>query len=738
MKRYLPALLLLLALLPASPALAAQRCFPEAAPAIVDCIDGRIGAFWAEHGGLPVFGYPISRQFSQQVEGRTVDVQLFERNRLELHPENARPYDVLLGRLGAELLERQSRDWRAFPQADPSAAHYFSATGHAIAPQFWPFWSGHGLEFDSRPGASAAESLALFGLPLSEAAPEISATDGRTYLTQWFERARFEYHPDNAPPYDVLLGLLSRELAGPPGAAPAALPPGGFVKASGAQLTRLGQAVRIKGVNYYPQWRPWNPMWRDWDAFQTERELRLARDQLGVNLVRVMVPYNFTGKPADAGKVAPVYIGRLRELAQIAGNLDMRLIVTLFDFYKGFARPGSHDEQQDFDYLRELVGNFAGDDRIMAWDLHNEPDHYDRWKDGDAARVLAWLGRMADEVHRLAPEQLVTVGMGNYENLWLPGPDGRRAIDYSDVVSVHFYDAGAVERGLEAVRAQTGKPILIEEFGWPTAPRCVRNYDEATQVLLYRTVLEAAEARAAGVVAWTLRDYDAGPTNRYDSFEEHFGLFRSDNSLKPAGELLRAYAAPPLPSAYKTDLPLTSSQPQLPAGTDGPLLIPGTGMYVKGPFRKAWELFGGSASFGLPLTDAYVRPEDRRIVQYFEGAVLELHTEGTGDPGFADQPDIDKIRRLIVPIDLGLAFGAERGFGGPHQVSPAFQAFYDSIGGAWRLGIPISGELVEQIDGVALTVQYFQKGRLERDAAGAARIGRLGSWALDQQCQQAS
>jgi hypothetical protein len=737
MKRYSLALLLLLTLLPIAPTLAAPRCFPEAAPAIDECIDGRIGAFWAEHGGLPVFGYPISGQLSQQIEGRAVDVQLFERNRLELHPANAPPYDVLLGRLGAEVLERQGRDWRTFPEADPSAPHYFAATGHAIAPQFWPFWSRHGLEFDGQPGTSAAESLALFGLPLSEAAPEISTTDGKSYLTQWFERARFEFHPENAPPYDVLLGLLSRELTSPGQVSPVTLPPGGFIKAAGAQLTRLGQVVRIKGVNYYPQWRPWNPMWRDWDAFQTERELRLARDQLGINAVRVMVPYNFTGKPIDAGKVAPLYLGRLRELAQIAGNLDMRLIVTLFDFYKDFASPGSLGEQHDFKYLRELVGSFANDDRIIAWDLHNEPDHYDRWKDGDTAQVLTWLGRMADEVHRLAPDQLVTVGMGRYENLWLPGPDGRRVIDYSDLISVHFYDAGAVERALEAVRAHTAKPILIEEFGWPTEPRCVRNYNEATQVLLYRTVLEAAETRAAGVVAWTLRDYDAGPTNRYDSFEEHFGLFRPDNSLKPAGELLRAYAAPPLPSSHKTDLPLTSSRPQLPRDADGPLLIPGTDLYVKGPFRKAWELFGGRASFGLPLTNAYVRPDDRRVVQYFEGAVLELHTEGTGNPSFAALPDIDKVRRLIVPIDLGLAFGAERGFEGSHQVGPVFQGFYDRIGGAWRLGMPVSGQLVEQIDGMALTVQYFQKGRLEHDASGSLRVGHLGSWALEEQCRQA-
>jgi hypothetical protein len=476
-------------------------------------------------------------------------------------------------------------------------------------------------------------------------------------------------------------------------------------------------------------------MWRAWDGPQAERELRLARDRLGINVVRVLLPINFTGKDADEGRVTPLLVARLREMAQIAGSLDLRLIVTLFDFYKTFAVPGGDDERRDLAYLRELLGNFSGDDRILAWDLHNEPDHYDRWKDGDQQRVLSWLGRMADEVHRIAPNQLVTVGMGNYQNLLVPGPDGRRVIDYSDIVSVHMYDAGAALTALETVRANTGKPILFEEFGWPTGPRCLRNYNEATQVILYRAVLDAARQHAVGVVAWTLRDYDSGPTDRWDTFEEHFGLFRPDNSLKPAAELLRAYAAPPLPSAVKTELPLTTTNPQLPGGAGGPLLIADTGLYVKGPFRRAWELLGGRESFGLPLTDAYVRPDDRTVVQYFERAVLGLYTEGTDDPNFRARPEVDRIRYMIVPLDLGLNYGAGRGFGAGPALGATFQEFYTRIDGAWRLGPPISGELTEEIGGATTTVQYFQKGRLERSADGNIQIGQLGSWALDEQCR---
>ncbi len=176
---------------------------------------GRILQYWQQNGGLPVFGYPITGQYEEQVEGRPTQVQWFERNRLELHPENRAPYDVLLGRLGVAKLGAEGRDWTQFGKANPGAPHYFAETGHAIAAEFWSAWSSQGLEFDGRRGKSFNESLALFGQPISEPMMEVSPTDGKTYLTQHFERARFEYHPENqGTPYVVLLGLLGRELTG--------------------------------------------------------------------------------------------------------------------------------------------------------------------------------------------------------------------------------------------------------------------------------------------------------------------------------------------------------------------------------------------------------------------------------------------------------------------------------------------------------------------------------------------
>src|SRR5687767_1654760 len=80
-------------------------------PGITNCIEGRFLEYWQQNGGLPVFGYPITPASMQQTAEGTFLTQYFERNRFEWHPENQRPYDVLLGRLGDDRLKQQGRDW---------------------------------------------------------------------------------------------------------------------------------------------------------------------------------------------------------------------------------------------------------------------------------------------------------------------------------------------------------------------------------------------------------------------------------------------------------------------------------------------------------------------------------------------------------------------------------------------------------------------------------------------------
>ena len=71
------------------------------------------GAFlqrWQNNGGLFVNGYPITDEFQEQLsDGNTYSVQYFERARFEFHPENAAPYNVLLGALGRLAWDEDQR-----------------------------------------------------------------------------------------------------------------------------------------------------------------------------------------------------------------------------------------------------------------------------------------------------------------------------------------------------------------------------------------------------------------------------------------------------------------------------------------------------------------------------------------------------------------------------------------------------------------------------------------------------
>jgi hypothetical protein len=156
---------------------------------------------WERGGGLPLYGYPLTEPFWERLEdGRWYRTQYFERARFEHHPENAPPYDVLLGQFGRRILAGVQGAPTARVPAEPGY-RYFPETGHNVGPRFGAFWEANG-------------GLPQFGFPLTEPF-EQELEDGSIRLVQYFERARFEYHPEAEDPrYQVLLGQFGRRILG--------------------------------------------------------------------------------------------------------------------------------------------------------------------------------------------------------------------------------------------------------------------------------------------------------------------------------------------------------------------------------------------------------------------------------------------------------------------------------------------------------------------------------------------
>jgi hypothetical protein len=202
MRRVLFAALALLVLLPAAAfAQSGERCFPETG----QCIGGRLRLYWEKQGGLPVFGYPITGVAAETVEGTSLQVQWFERDRLEIQPNDV----ITAGRLGAQRLEQLGRPFTPGPGgAAPAGCAMFPETGYAACGDILAYWRANG-------------GLARFGYPLTGEVQE--TIEGKVYTVQWFERRRIERHPE-LPGAPLLLGLLGREVRDAL-SAPIAVPP---------------------------------------------------------------------------------------------------------------------------------------------------------------------------------------------------------------------------------------------------------------------------------------------------------------------------------------------------------------------------------------------------------------------------------------------------------------------------------------------------------------------------------
>jgi hypothetical protein len=78
-----------------------------------------------------------------------------------------------------------------------TTSRLFPETGKTVQGRFLEYWQANG-------------GLAQQGFPISEEMQEQSDINGKVYEVQYFERALFERHPENAAPNDVLLALLGR------------------------------------------------------------------------------------------------------------------------------------------------------------------------------------------------------------------------------------------------------------------------------------------------------------------------------------------------------------------------------------------------------------------------------------------------------------------------------------------------------------------------------------------------
>jgi hypothetical protein len=219
-------------------------------------------------------------------------------------------------------------------------------------------------------------------------------------------------------------------------------------------------------------------MWRrdTFDAKTIQRELHWARS-LGFNSVRVFLNYVVWEEDAAGLK------SRFEQFLAICDREGMSVMPVLFDDCNFAGReakaapqpdpiPGVHNSQwvsspplkmvadrnawpKLEQYVKDMVGAFGNDRRVVVWDLYNEPGN-----SGMGDKSLPLTEAAFNWARQAKPVQPLTVAPWADFN----SPMSRRMFDLSDVITFHGYDDLAGMQKKIALCAAHGRPVLCTEY----------------------------------------------------------------------------------------------------------------------------------------------------------------------------------------------------------------------------------------------------------------------------------
>jgi len=198
-------------------------------------------------------------------------------------------------------------------------------------------------------------------------------------------------------------------------------------------------------------------------------------------------------------------------------------------------------------YVQSIIGVFADDQRILAWDLWNEPENmntvaYGKVELKDKVSIVEkLLPQVFDWARAAHPAQPLTSGVwnGDWSSLERMTPIARIQIEQSDIISVHNYGWPEEFEKRVAELQQFHRPIICTEYMARGAGS------------LFDTILPIARKYNVGAVNWGLV---AGKTQTYlpwDSWQRPYvtispqvwfhDIFYPDGKLyRPSeGELIR-------------------------------------------------------------------------------------------------------------------------------------------------------------------------------------------------------
>jgi len=283
----------------------------------------------------------------------------------------------------------------------------------------------------------------------------------------------------------------------------------------------------IRGINYYPQDTPWWDFWIKFDSKVVRKDL-LAIKQLKMNTVRVFVPSD----GVIPGLQFKVMLDKLEKLMDECSQLDLQVMITLFDFPVSFdLEYYTKSETQ----LKGLMERFKDHSALLGWDLKNEPDL--DFKIHGKKKVLQWLDYLIERGRAYDPNHILTIG-------WSSPEAAVNLADKLDLISYHYYrDPKSLKLDMLKLKAEVyDKPLLMQEFGLPSNWKWYKplGYSEDDQAEYLAEFKNKMEENELPYLLWTLYDFTEIPTQVFgykkwaNSKQKYFGLIDRKGRKKPA------------------------------------------------------------------------------------------------------------------------------------------------------------------------------------------------------------
>jgi hypothetical protein len=285
--------------------------------------------------------------------------------------------------------------------------------------------------------------------------------------------------------------------------------------------------ANIKGINYYPQATPWNMYGDAFDIDIIEKDFEIIKDA-GLNTIRIFIPYVDFGKAA----VLTDKIAKLQEVLDIALKKELKVVITLFDFYGNYE---VLDWTLNHRHAEKIVITFKDHEAVLAWDIKNEPDL--DFKSRGKKNVISWLNHMIVLIKSIDKKHPVTIGWSNTESAAI-------LKDKVDVISFHYYeDIANFENDYLALKNKIkNKPIILQEFGLSSYGGLWRPFvsSEKNQANYYKEIQKILSKKSIPFMSWTLYDFDNIPKEVLGSLpwrtnpQKKFGFISNKGAKKLA------------------------------------------------------------------------------------------------------------------------------------------------------------------------------------------------------------